>query len=272
MDGVMMLFYAGGGVLAAATVVRDARVSLKGRACAAGCLKLYMARTPQELIAAGVGTNTAATAGAVPLPALGTAPLGAAQGAGVLNPASAVVDAAGPPSASEGNMQPALVPFPTLGVPLALGSSTAGLSATPAAAPQKKPKPPVTKGGSKKRPLVDPVSFALGWFADSGEDNGEERLWLEEQMLVADGVKEKVCFLLGSLELKHADRLRIDCLSHKMLALSRQSCVFSYIIDRSRINHLIACLHGYSMQKSACSRTTPAYLVLTVTLPEWLRG
>ena len=193
---VALLLVAGGGVLAAAAVVRDTRVSLKGRACAAGCLKLYMARTPQELIAAGVGTNTAA-AGAVLSSTLGPGPLGAASGAVLFNPAGAVPDATAPQSASQGNTQPALVPFPAPGGPLALGSSGAGLSAGPAAAPQRKPKPPVTKGGSKKAPQVELVSFALGWFADSGEDNGEERLWLEEQMLVADGVKEKVCCLLG---------------------------------------------------------------------------
>lgn len=32
---------------AVAAVVQDSRVTLRGRACAAGCLKLYMARTPQ---------------------------------------------------------------------------------------------------------------------------------------------------------------------------------------------------------------------------------
>lgn len=35
------------GVLSVAAVVKDNRVPLRGRACAAGCLKLYMARTPQ---------------------------------------------------------------------------------------------------------------------------------------------------------------------------------------------------------------------------------
>ena len=39
--------HAEGGVLSVAAVVKDNRVTLRGRACAAGCLKLYMARTPQ---------------------------------------------------------------------------------------------------------------------------------------------------------------------------------------------------------------------------------
>lgn len=180
----------GGGVLAVAAVVRDTRVSLKGRACAAGCLKLYMARTPQELIAAGVTTDPAAFAGAVP----GTAPVPASQatapGAGPDPAAAASAAAQGVPQAAAGVTS-------TPGMIASLGATAGGLSATSpalASAParQKKPRPPVGKAGAKKGASEETVSFALGWFADSGEDDGEERLWLEEQMLVADGVKEKV--------------------------------------------------------------------------------
>ncbi len=180
----------GGGVLAVAAVVRDTRVSLKGRACAAGCLKLYMARTPQELIAAGVVTDSAAFPGAVP----GTAPVPASQaialGAGPDQAAAASASAQGVPQAAASmNSTPGMIP--------SLGATAGGLSATSpalASAParQKKARPPVGKAGAKKGASAETVSFALGWFADSGEDNGEERLWLEEQMMVADGVKEKV--------------------------------------------------------------------------------
>lgn len=180
----------GGGVLAVAAVVRDTRVSLKGRACAAGCLKLYMARTPQELIAAGVVTDPAAVAGAVP----GTAPLPASQatapGAGPDLAAAASAAAQGVPQAAAGVTA-------TPGMIASLGATAGGLSANSpalASAParQKKPRLPVGKAGAKKGASAETLSFALGWFADSGEDDGEERLWLEEQMLVADGVKEKV--------------------------------------------------------------------------------
>jgi len=180
----------GGGVLAVAAVVRDTRVDLKGRACAAGCLKLYMARTPQELIAAGVVPDPAAFAGAVP----GTAPVPASQatapGAGPDPAAAASAAAQGVPQAAAGVTS-------TPGMIASLGATAGGLSATSPAlasipARQKKPRPPVGKAGAKKGASAETVSFALGWFADSGEDNGEERLWLEEQMLVADGVKEKV--------------------------------------------------------------------------------
>lgn len=173
-------------MLAAAAVVRDTRVTLKGRACAAGCLKLYMARTPQELIAAGVTTSSStAAAEAVPGSAPGAGLLGTAQGAAGPGPSPRVLqDAAG--ASSQGSVQPALVPAVS-----SLGARTAGLSMTsPGPAPQPKAKPPV--GRAKKATPAEPVSFALGWFADSGENDGEERLWLEEQMLVADGVKEKV--------------------------------------------------------------------------------
>ena len=176
---------AGGGVLAAAAVVRDTRVSLRGRACAAGCLKLYMARTPQELVAAGAATNST-TAG----PGAGPGPQGTAPGAASQGPAPGMSQDAAVP---QGSVQPALVSVGTMGAALALGASGIGLLAdSPSPAPQKKAKPPVGRG--KTSPSAEPVSFALGWFADSGEGDGEERLWLEEQMLVADGVKEKVCY------------------------------------------------------------------------------
>ena len=72
-------------------------------------------------------------------------------------------------------------------VPAAVRPSTAP---APALA---KPKPPAgVRGGVKGKLSAEAPTFALGWFADSGEDCGEERLWLEEQMLVADGVKDKV--------------------------------------------------------------------------------
>lgn len=177
-------------MLAAAAVVRDTRVTLKGRACAAGCLKLYMARTPQELIAAGVTTSSSTSAAeAVPGSAPGAGPLGAAQGAVGPGPSPRVVqDAAGVSlqGSVQGSVQPALVPAVS-----SLGASNTGLSMTsPAPAPQ--PKAKAALGRAKKAAPAEPVSFALGWFADSGENDGEERLWLEEQMLVADGVKEKV--------------------------------------------------------------------------------
>ena len=186
------LCVAGGGVLAAAAVVRDTRVSLKGRACAAGCLKLYMARTPQKLVAAGT----------VPASALGTGLPATAPGAALQIPAGATQNSTATGASSQGTAQPALVPAAAAGLPAALGPSSAGLSVTsPPPAPQKKPKAPVGKGGSKKGTPAEPVSFALGWFADSGEDNGEERLWLEEQMLVADGVKEKVTNLFSAWQM-----------------------------------------------------------------------
>ncbi len=182
----------GGGVLAVAAVVRDARVSLKGRACAAGCLKLYMARTPQELIAAGVVSDLAAVAaaGAGPVP-------GAASGSGP--PATAPGMGLDPPIASssgsaQGNPHTAAGAASIPGASPVLGATLGGLSAAGTApALQKKPKPPAGKGGVKNKVPAEGVSFALGWFADSGEDDGEERLWLEEQMMVADGVKEKAC-------------------------------------------------------------------------------
>ena len=34
--------------------------------------------------------------------------------------------------------------------------------------------------------------FAKGWFADSGQDLGEDRLQLEEQLLVDDATKDLV--------------------------------------------------------------------------------
>lgn len=173
---------AGGGVLAAAAVVRDTRVTLKGRACAAGCLKLYMARTPQELIAAGVTTSSStAAAEAVPGSAPGAGLLGTAQGAAGPGPSPRVVQDA---ALLQGSVQPALVPAAS-----SLRASIAGRPMT-SPAPMPKAKPPV--GRAKKATPAEPVSFALGWFADSSENDGEERLWLEEQMLVADGVKEKV--------------------------------------------------------------------------------
>ena len=180
----------GGGVLAVAAVVRDTRVSLKGRACAAGCLKLYMARTPQELIATGVVTDPAAIAGAVP----GTAPVLASQATA---PGAGPDPAAAASSAAQGVPQAAAGVTSAPGMVASLGATAGGLSATSpalASAParQKKPRPPVGKAGAKKGASAETVTFALGWFADSGEDDGEERLWLEEQLLVADGVKEKV--------------------------------------------------------------------------------
>ena len=176
---------------AAAAVVRDSRVSLKGRACAAGCLKLYMARTPQELIAAGVTTNSPA-AGEASVSTTGAGPLGTAQGSAVPGPSPrAIEEASAPASLPQASLQPALASAASPGASLALGASSAGLSmSSPGPAPQKKAKLPV--GRAKKSLPAEPVSFALGWFADSGENDGEERLWLEEQMLVADGVKEKV--------------------------------------------------------------------------------
>lgn len=176
-------------MLAAAAVVRDTRVTLKGRACAAGCLKLYMARTPQELVTAGITTSGTA-AGTVPSSASGAGPLGTASGvAGPGASPRAAQDAAA--SLPQGSGQPALVPAASPVAVVTLGASSAGLSiSSPAPAPPKKAKPPV--GRAKQTTSAEPVSFALGWFADSGENDGEERLWLEEQMLVADGVKEKV--------------------------------------------------------------------------------
>ena len=183
--------FAGGGVLAAAAVLRDTRVTLKGRACAAGCLKLYMARTPQELVAAGISTSSA-SAGTVPGSAYGAGPLGTALGAaGPVPSPRAAQDAAA--SLPQGSVQPALVPAASPGTVVAPGGSIAGLSISSPA--QKKAKPSV--GWAKQTTSAEPVSFALGWFADSGENDGEERLWLEEQMLVADGVKEKVGILLN---------------------------------------------------------------------------
>ena len=177
---------AGGGVLAMAAVVRDSRVTLRGRACAAGCLKLYMARSPQELIAAGVVTDPATVAGVVS--GAGPAPGLQATGPGVDQAAAGLASAPGPPQTAAGMTQ-------TLAASAGLGATLGGLSAIspgPAAAAPKKPKPPFGKAGAKKGASAEKVSFALGWFADSGEDTGEERLWLEEQMMVADGVKEKV--------------------------------------------------------------------------------
>ena len=84
----------------------------------------------------------------------------------------------------------------TLAASTGYGATLGGLSAIspgPAATAPKKPKPPVGKAGAKKGAPAEKASFALGWFADSGENTGEERLWLEEQMMVADVVKEKVC-------------------------------------------------------------------------------
>ena len=181
-------------MLAAAAVVRDTRVTLKGRACAAGCLKLYMARTPQELVAAGVTTDSTA-AGAVLGSAPGAGPLGSASGAAGPGPSPRAVQGAAA-SLPQGSVQPALVPAASPGAVVVPGAISAGLSiSSPAPAPQKKAKPPV--GRQKQTTSAEPVSFALGWFADSGENSGEERLWLEEQMLVADGVKEKVGILLS---------------------------------------------------------------------------
>lgn len=70
-------------------------------------------------------------------------------------------------------------------------------AARPSTAPSpRKPTAVSSKAGVKGKMSADAPSFALGWFADSGEDSGEERLWLEEQMLVADGVKDKVSLYL----------------------------------------------------------------------------
>ena len=70
-------------------------------------------------------------------------------------------------------------------------------AARPSTAPSpRKPTAVSSKAGVKGKVSADTPSFALGWFADSGEDSGEERLWLEEQMLVADGVKDKVSLYL----------------------------------------------------------------------------
>ena len=80
-------------------------------------------------------------------------------------------------------------------VPAAVRPSTAP---APALA---KPRPPAgVRGGVKGKISAEAPTFALGWFADSGEDCGEERLWLEEQMLVADGVKDKVMFPVNNLD------------------------------------------------------------------------
>ena len=186
---------AGGGVLAAAAVVRDTRVTLKGRACAAGCLKLYMARTPQELVTAGVTSNSIA-AGTAPGSASGAGPLGTALAAAGPGPSPRAAQGAAA-SLPQGSVQPALFPATSPGAVVVPGGSSAGLPiSSPAPAPQKKAKPPV--GRAKQTTSAEPVSFALGWFADSGENDGEERLWLEEQMLVADGVKEKVGMLLNT--------------------------------------------------------------------------
>lgn len=175
-------------MLAAAAVVRDTRVSLRGRACAAGCLKLYMARTPQELAAAATNSTTA---GAGP----GALPQGTATGAAAQSPASGASHDA---KAPQGDVQPDLLLASTMGAALALGAGSAGLSvSSPGPAPQKKAKPPVGATRGKPSPPAEPVTFALGWFADSGGNDGEERLWLEEQMLVADGVKEKVSIVLS---------------------------------------------------------------------------
>lgn len=171
-----------------AEVVKDIRVSLKGRACAAGCLKLYMARTPQELIAAGVVPEPPAVAGAVSGSAPGPQPSASGQGPEQWPVAS---------SSAPGSAQPA---SGTVGAFPGPGVSSKGLSATsPAPTAQTKPKLPISKAGVKKGVPTEGVSFALGWFADSGEDDGEERLWLEEQMMVADGVKEKVCVNVSAL-------------------------------------------------------------------------
>ena len=160
-----------------AEVIKDDRVSLKGRACAAGCLKLYMARTSQELAASAAATAVAA--GARPGSAVATVP--------GQKPSALAAVSAQPLASTQALAQT------DPGASAALGASSLGLSGTvPVLAPPKRAKPPV--GGMKKKvEPSEPVTFALGWFADSGEDEGEERLWLEEQMIVADGVKEKVC-------------------------------------------------------------------------------
>ena len=172
--------HAAGGVLAVAEVIKDDRVSLKGRACAAGCLKLYMARTSQELIASAAAP---AVAGAGPGSAVGTAP--------GQKPSALAAVSVQPLASTQASSQN------DPGANAALGASSLRLSGTvPVLAPPKKSKAPV--GGAKKKlEPSEPVTFALGWFADSGEDEGEERLWLEEQMIVADGVKEKVSTMYG---------------------------------------------------------------------------
>lgn len=172
---------AGGGVMAAAEVIKDDRVSLKGRACAAGCLKLYMARTSQEVAASATAASVSGAVGAAPGTAPGQRPQTAVPASSSIQPVAS--------TSGQATMQPAL------GASATLGASLLGLSGTVPvlAPPPKKPKPPVGKSGVKKKgEPTEAVTFALGWFADSGENEGEERLWLEEQMLVADGVKEKV--------------------------------------------------------------------------------
>ena len=233
-------------MLAAAAVVRDTRVSLKGRACAAGCLKLYMARTPQELVTAGVATNSTA-AGTVPSSASGAGPLGTASAAAGPGPSPrAAEDAAG--SLPQGSGQPALVPAASPGGVVTLGGSSAGLSmSSPAPAPQKKAKPPV--GRTKQTTSAEAVSFALGWFADSGGNDGEERLWLEEQMLVADGVKEKVGVLLN----KKPDYL-FNPTHHKFWRQSQ-------------------CLMTMKLLLMWVHKALKTVLdIICVALPEWLRG
>lgn len=76
--------------------------------------------------------------------------------------------------------------------PAAAKTSVMPAAAAAARAPKPLGSKAQTKAGVKGKVVAEAPSFALGWFADSGEDYGEERLWLEEQMLVADGVKDKV--------------------------------------------------------------------------------
>ena len=104
------------------------------------------------------------------------------------------------------DVDPGSVPVPSQtpgGVQAAASTSqqAAPAAVRPSTAPAPaKPKPPAgVRGGVKGKVSAEAPTFALGWFADSGEDCGEERLWLEEQMLVADGVKDKVMFPVNNL-------------------------------------------------------------------------
>lgn len=237
-------------MLAAAAVVRDTRVSLRGRACAAGCLKLYMARTPQELVAAGVASNST-TAGA----GTGVGPLAGPQG-----PAPGVAGVGPAPGASQdatapqGSVQPALVAAATPGASVTLGASGAGLAgSSPGPVLQKKSKPPVGRGRTSSP--AEAVTFALGWFADSGENDGEERLWLEEQMLVADGVKEKVAVMSKNTSL-------LSCFTKGCGAgLCRKlPCQFTVIEHTNNASRGIYPVKTGNVASSL------------VALPEWLRG
>ena len=82
-----------------------------------------------------------------------------------------------------------------------------------------------SKAGVRGKGSAEAPSFALGWFADSGEESGEERLWLEEQMLVADGVKDKVSLTcIGSW----SGRVRMLCIAD--LAETAIHCRFARVV------------------------------------------